>query len=376
MKELGIYVHIPFCVHKCLYCDFYSMPADDSVKSAYAESVITQIGAESEKYRDNYHVVSIFLGGGTPSTMDTVLIRRIIRAIRDGFLVDEDCEISIECNPATVDAGILREYRATGINRISLGLQSANDEELRAIGRIHDFKDFMKTYEAVMLAGFNNVNVDIMSSLPMQTAASYRKTLRTVCALRPSHISAYSLILEENTPLYDMYNRGQIKLCDEDEDRRLYYLTGEELSRAGYERYEISNYARDNKRCRHNVNYWRRTDYLGIGVGASSLIKNTRYDIEKDIRHYIENPLGCYVNSNELSISEQMSEFMFLGLRMTKGVREDDFRRNFGRHMYNVYGDVIDRYSASGHLVFENGNLRLTPKGVDVSNYIFSDFIL
>ena len=169
MKELGIYVHIPFCVQKCLYCDFYSMPAEDSVKSAYAESVITQIEAESEKYRDNYLVVSIFFGGGTPSTMDSVLIRRIIRAIRDGFLLDEDCEISLECNPATVDAGTLREYRTMGINRISMGLQSANDEELRAIGRIHDFKDFMKTYEAVMLAGFDDVRCASLMTPPLTT---------------------------------------------------------------------------------------------------------------------------------------------------------------------------------------------------------------
>lgn len=375
MKELGIYVHIPFCIRKCLYCDFYSMAANEDVKSCYVEALIRQIEAESRLYSDDFQVVSVFFGGGTPSILNPEYIRRILMAIRDGFVMSNDCEITIECNPGTVNLQAFKAYKAMGINRISMGLQSVNDNELQAVGRIHTFRDFMQAYENAMKAGIDNINVDIMSTLPGQTIESYRKTLKTICALRPSHISSYSLILEEGTPLYDMVERGEVVVPSEDVDRELYAITGEELARAGYERYEISNYARDGKICRHNTNYWRRVSYLGIGAGASSLLKNVRYDIEKNIEKYIANPLDCYINRETLSVNDEMSEYMFLGLRMMEGVNADAFRMCFGRQLQNVWGNVIDRYVASGHLQWKGNNLSLTPKGIDVSNYIFSDFV-
>lgn len=375
MKDLGIYIHIPFCASKCFYCDFFSMPSDEQTKEEYVNAVCKQIEYESAKYADNYNVISIFVGGGTPSILRTDLLCKILDCVDSHFNISKECEISVECNPGTVDYDKLAAYLEHGVNRISFGLQSTKDSELAAIGRIHTFKDFVKSYEFARQCGYNNINVDIMSALPNQTVESYRHTLRTVCALRPEHISSYSLILEENTKLYELVENNLATLLDEDTERELYYITGEELSRAGYERYEISNYARGNHRCIHNVNYWRRIEYLGIGAGASSLMCGTRYDIEKDIRKYINNPQECYINQNRLTLEDRMSEFMFLGLRMMEGINVNAFRTAFGRQIDNVYGKVIDKYVASGHLIREGDIIRLSNAGIDVSNYIFSDFI-
>ncbi len=376
-KDLGIYVHIPFCASKCVYCDFYSFPAGDEMKRAYIRALRRQIEDTAGRLAGEYRAVSVFFGGGTPSLLDGRELMSVLEAIRAGFCLADGCEITVECNPGTVDVPKLKLYRQNGVNRLSFGLQSADDGELSALGRIHSFRDFVDSYEAARKCGFDNINVDIMSALPGQSLESWKKTLRTVIGLRPEHISAYSLIIEDGTPLARMAEEGglQLKLPDEDEERRMYYLAGELLDRAGYGHYEISNYARAGYECRHNIIYWRRGDYMGFGTGAASFIKGKRYSAARDIEAYIADPVTAPGEPELITGREAMAEFMYLGMRLLKGVSRSDFRHQFGRQLDNVYGEVINKYTASGHIIDDGENIRLSPVGIDVSNYIFADFI-
>lgn len=376
-RDLGIYIHIPFCVSKCIYCDFYSFPADDSTKEAYVQALCRQIRAWAQAMSGDYRVVSVFFGGGTPSVLDGGLLMTVLKTVRECFDLSDDCEITIECNPGTVSDAKLKLYKVYGVNRLSFGLQSVNDDELRALGRIHTFRDFIDSYETARRCGFDNINVDVMSALPGQTYDSWKKTLRTVSNLRTEHISVYSLIVEEGTPLADMVVKGvSAPLPNEDEERRIYYLTGEILERAGYDHYEISNYAREGYECRHNILYWQRGDYIGFGAGAASFVKGRRYSDAKDVTAYILNPEDALGEPEILTQAEAMAEFMYLGMRMMRGVSRGDFRLQFGRQLDNVYGGVINKYSSSGHIIDDGENIRLSQAGIDVSNYIFADFIL
>lgn len=368
MKELSIYIHIPFCVRKCLYCDFLSFPMGDT--ESYVNCLRREITLRAPALK-KYRVISVFFGGGTPSLLPAEGLGKIMDAVRAAFAVSADAEITVECNPGTVTAEKLAYYITCGINRLSIGLQSTDDGELARIGRIHDYETFLETYRLARTAGFCNINVDLMSALPGQTAASYQKTLERVCALSPEHISAYSLILEEGTPLY--VNRSDYVFPDEDEERELYYMTERVLSKAGYHRYEISNYAREGRECRHNKVYWRRGDYLGLGLGASSLIANVRWKNPEDMTAYREHKL-CEVQ--RLSRKEQMEEFMFLGLRLTEGVEEVDFVKAFGVSVDAVYGETVARLAKQDLLVRTGGRLFLTPRGIDVSNVVFAAFLL
>lgn len=377
IKDLGIYIHIPFCVSKCAYCDFYSFPADGGTKSAYIDALCRQIESAERKIADGYRVVSVFFGGGTPSILDAGLLMKALDAVRAGFVLSEECEITVECNPGTVDAAKLGIYKQNGVNRLSFGLQSADDNELRRLGRIHTFKDFLESYEAARKCGFDNINIDLMSALPGQTLQSWKKTLKTAAALRPEHISAYSLIIEEGTPFGDMaaHDAARLELPDEEAEREVYYFTGEYLEAAGYGHYEISNYAKAGRECRHNIIYWQRGDYIGFGAGASSFMNEKRYTAAKDINSYIKAPDEAFGEPEVLTASDSMAEFMFLGMRMLRGVKRSDFRRNFGRQLDNVYGAVINKYAASGHIIDDGETVRLSKAGIDVSNYIFADFI-
>lgn len=384
MKELSIYIHIPFCVRKCLYCDFLSFPVGDenyvnqkrlgeeaqSRIESYVNYICREIMFLAPKFK-KYQVISIFFGGGTPSLLPAEELGKIMDAVRASFVVAADAEITVECNPGSVTAEKLTYYITCGINRLSIGLQSADDAELARIGRIHDYETFLETYRLAREAGFCNINVDLMTALPGQTAASYQRTLERVCALSPEHISAYSLILEEGTLLY--VNQTQYVFPDEDEERELYYKTEQVLSKAGYHRYEISNYAREGRECRHNKVYWQRGDYLGLGLGASSLIANVRWKNPEDMTAYCEHKL-CEVQT--LSREEQMEEFMFLGLRLMEGVEEAGFAKAFGVSVDEVYGEIIARHEGQGLLVRKGGRLVLTPRGIDVSNVVFADFFL
>lgn len=376
MRELSIYIHIPFCVRKCLYCDFLSAPAGREEIESYVNLLLREIKKQSIFYGD-HRVISIFLGGGTPSLLSAADVERILEQIRRCYPVAADAEITIECNPGTVTAEKLHHYITGGINRLSVGLQSTDDAELARIGRIHSYRDFLESYRLAREAGFGNINVDLMAALPGQSVDSYRRTLERVTALAPEHISAYSLILEEGTTLY--VNRSSYTFPTEEEDREMYVLTGKYLEEAGYRRYEISNYAREGFACRHNRVYWRRGDYAGFGLGASSMVGNVRWKNPEKYASY-----AAYVEQTEkrgadevqvLTAQEQMEEFMFLGLRLAEGVDVEEFQSLFGKSMEEVYGKPIASFEAQGLLRRKGRMLALTPRGIDVSNVVFAAFL-
>lgn len=392
VERLEIYIHIPFCVNKCDYCDFLSMSAENDTIKTYISALINEMKLSKNRMK-GYLVDTVFIGGGTPSILEEKYIDRIMEVLRENCIVDEDAEITIECNPGTVDKNKLNSFRRAGINRISFGLQSANDNELRAIGRIHNFSQFQESFSFAREVGFDNINVDIMSALPNQTVEAYTKTLEKVLELNPEHISAYSLIVEDGTPLYyrvkEAGDRGISILPDEDSEREMYYQTEKILQQNHYERYEISNYARNGFACKHNIGYWKRREYLGFGIGAASLYKGKRFNNVADIQNYIDTfgfikkaeipeVLLTKVEENLhcLSKKEQMEEFMFLGLRMMEGISIQEFERQFGAHFTSIYGKVVERFIEKGLLEKKKGYVRLTKRGIDISNYVMSEFLL
>lgn len=379
-KEIGIYIHIPFCVKKCLYCDFVSGKCDKEKIKNYFEVLYGEIRlrAKSEKRK----VDTIYFGGGTPSSVDSTYIVKTLETIFDNFDVKKDAEITIEVNPGTIaiskDISKTDIYKEAGFNRISIGLQSANDNELKLLGRIHSKEDFLACYESARKAGFNNINVDLMSAIPQQTLKSYEQSLLFVVELNPEHISSYSLILEEGTPFYDMYFEKDF--ISEEDERRMYVMTKDILREYGYERYEISNYCRAGYMSRHNSSYWRGVDYLGFGVASASLDKGIRttntYDIEKYImakNNIKEIPKEEII---KLSTKEMMEEYMFLGLRMMKGISKKEFSKRFDRKFDEVYGIIVDDMVRNNLMKVEGDNVSLTDNGIDVSNFIFSKFLL
>ncbi len=381
---LGLYVHIPFCVRKCLYCDFLSFSADDpqlggyaqDVREAYTKRLLSEIDKSAPLYSE-YEITSVFFGGGTPSYIEETMIARILTKIRESFRVSPDCEISLECNPGTLSPDKLNCFHDAGINRLSIGLQSASDKELRTLGRIHDFSAFLDNYATIIKTGFNNINIDLMYGIPDQTLESYRKTLETVMGLSPApvHISAYSLIVEEGTPFYKM----DLPLPSEDEEREMDKITEDILLKHGLKRYEISNYAKSGRECRHNIRYWKRQPYLGLGLGASSMVDEIRWKNTPDLKKYLSG-MNRKEDYQVLSSKEQMEEFIFLGLRMSEGIRLRDFEEYFSVPFPKAYWDLVYRFENVRLMdVFEDRDgigIRLTKKGRDVSNTIFSEFLL
>lgn len=381
--EMELYVHIPFCVRKCLYCDFLSAAADAETRERYVRALSEEIRGRAEECAD-HRVTSVFFGGGTPSVLTGEQIKRLLDKIRDGYCLTRDAEITVEVNPGTADREKLELYRASGVNRLSIGLQSARDEELKTIGRIHTWEQFLEVYCGARAVGFENVNVDLMSALPGQSLEDYLETLRRVTALEPvpEHISAYSLILEEGTPLFELCEKGALRLPDEETDRLMYRETKRMLREKGYRRYEISNYAKAGCECRHNCGYWQRKNYLGFGIGAASMKNNVRYKNGEDLGNYLKRPLECREDFQVLGLSEQMEEFMFLGLRMTEGVSERLFAECFGKDMEQIYGEIIAKNIRDGLLVRRRADvpgerrLALTDRGLDLSNYVMGQFLL
>ena len=400
-KKLEIYVHIPFCAKKCAYCDFLSFPGNMRMRREYTDKLLEEIRIQSSFVRE-YQVDTIFLGGGTPSVLDVTDITAIMGTLKEHYDIAPDAEITIEVNPGTVKMEGLVAYREAGINRVSMGLQSADDTELRYLGRIHTYDEFLKSFQRVRMAGFTNVNVDLISAIPGQTPESWRNTLKKTAMLKPEHISAYSLIVEEGTPFYDRYG-GHVEmesyemsqeerrrlmalpdLPDEDTEREMYYMTRNCLAEQGYERYEISNYARPGFECRHNVGYWTGTEYLGLGLGASSYLEGCRFHNTSDFQSYVSAHFDdeaefCQAlrqDMEQLSVKSKMEEFMFLGLRLTRGVSVEGFITRFGQSIRNVYGGVIDKLEREGLLEHKNGYYHLTERGLDLSNYAMSLFLL
>ena len=395
-RNLSLYIHIPFCVQKCLYCDFLSF--DDVLYAKqlqYVDALRTELRLY-QPYADRYSVKTIFIGGGTPSILDESLIEAILTQVRSVFRVDRFAEITIEANPGTLKYTDLLAYQSYGINRLSIGLQSADDEMLKMLGRIHNFDQFVAGYTSARRAGFRNINVDVMSGIPGQDMHSYVDTLTRVMEYRPEHISAYSLQVEEGTKLAEDENLLGM-LPEEETDRRMYAMTKKILRTNGYERYEFSNYCQPGCECRHNIVYWTGGEYIGFGLGASSLFKGERFTNLKDLDQYLElmseaaklmtpeqDAILLYDAVTErlrrdqsaMYVDRRMEEFMFLGLRMIRGVSRTEFQERFNRDMFDIYGVVINRYVDDGFLRLEDDRVALTDAGIDVSNIILADFIL
>ena len=353
---MELYVHIPFCVQKCKYCDFLSGNYDVKLRERYTYALISEIESYKERFSEET-ITSIYIGGGTPTFLEVVFMQRIFDAIFQNFHVAEDAEISMECNPGTGSLEAFKIYRHMGVNRLSIGLQSANEDELELLGRIHTFDKFETTYREARLAGFDNINVDIMTGLPFQTWNKLSNTIKKVTYLKPEHISCYSLIIEEGTPFYDTYKEDVERrekdleteaLPDLDTEYDLYKRAQQLLEEKGYHQYEISNYAKEGKECRHNIGYWKRVPYLGVGLGAASLIDEVRYTNVRDISSYIEkceSDESVRVEEIELSKKDAMSEYMYLGLRMNQGV----VRQEFFDVLVNLRAALRGRFILSGH---------------------------
>ena len=388
--DLSIYVHIPFCIRKCNYCDFLSFPEGErntGNMKRYMEALLTEVdalkgevtGLGTNEVNINKKIRTVYFGGGTPNIVGARSIETILCKLKDIFSFDEEAEISIELNPGVYDekiiSGELKTLKNAGVNRLSIGLQSAQDEELKRLGRIHDLKDFLRLYEAAKDWGFENINVDLISGIPMQTKESYEKTLETVTGLKPKHISAYSLIIEDKTAFGRM-DRKELELPDEDEEYEIYLMTEKLLMQSGYRRYEVSNYALEGYECRHNLVYWNRGDYLGLGLGAASLVDGIRFSNTRSMEKYLKNPGASREDIQKLTRKEEIEEFMFLGLRMTDGISVDDFQREFNKGIREIYGEVLDKYSALGLIDLSDGRVKLTHRGLDGANEIMSKFLL
>ena len=403
---MGIYIHIPFCIRKCAYCDFLSFPAGEELREAYVNALCREIegwntdgnawlaglrkkGSSPDGTRKSsspasgrLHAASVFFGGGTPSLLEPEQTGRILEAVRRSFVCPEQAETTMECNPGTLTAGKLRSLREMGINRLSIGLQSASDAELKRLGRIHDRKTFEENYYAARDAGFTNINIDLMSALPGQTVEDWERTLACTAGLipPPEHISAYSLIIEEGTPFYTLYGEGGDHhglLPSEEDERRMYHLTRDFLMSCGYHRYEISNYAREGYECVHNLGYWKRRSYLGFGLGAASCMGRIRWSNTRDMEAYLQS-FGqslhetdrCRTDIQVLSRQEQIEECVFLGLRMTKGIDLDAFSREFGSGFEEVFGTRIAKLEKAGLLLIRDGYARVTDEGLDLEGYV------
>lgn len=382
MQKLSVYVHIPFCVKKCRYCDFLSFCATKEQQRTYVEALLREIELEAPKYKQ-YEVDTVFVGGGTPSMLPDECLEAILDGLRAVFSFAEDREITVEVNPGTVDEERLKKYCEMGINRLSIGTQSVHDEELAYLGRIHRAKDFFETFQAARNAGFENINVDVMAALPGQSLRAYMDNLEKIVQLKPEHISAYSLIIEEGTGFYELYGEGVsvkegvLPLPTEEEERQMYECTETFLKQNGYHRYEISNYAMEGKECIHNIAYWERKNYVGFGIGAASMVENVRWKNLTDIEDYMQKLAQKQTVKEDvdvLSEAEQMEEFMFLGLRLTEGVSREKFMHTFGKSMDEVYGIVLRRLEKQ-RLIEGEERVRLTPYGRDISNYVMAEFL-
>lgn len=378
MKHLSLYIHIPFCIKKCLYCDFPSYGGCESIFDDYVNALINEIRETKESFSD-YNIKSIFLGGGTPSILSPKLTGKIMDTVFNCFNIDSNCEITTEANPKTVDEFKLREYKAMDINRISFGVQAWQNNILKSLGRVHTIDDFIKNIAQARDIGFKNINADIMFALPNQTLYDWEETLEKIIKLNPTHISAYSLIIEDGTVFGKMYDEGNLKPFDEVLDRKMYYMAKEMLSDKGYNQYEISNFAKEGFECYHNKVYWRCDEYIGYGLGSHSYFNGKRFNNTYDIEKYIGSK-GKYSvikeNIEKLKIEDMYAEFMFMGLRMTKGIEKQRFFERFNKSVFDVYGNEIKHLKELNLINETDTNIMLTEKGIDVSNTVFEKFII
>ncbi len=376
MKPYSVYIHIPFCTQKCSYCDFLSFPTNEKIKQQYVESLCYEIQAYSVAI--NAPIQTIFLGGGTPSVLHEEQLEQIFYALQQHLTVERNAEISMEINPGTVGKGFEEWLHTSPINRVSLGLQSTEEAHLKALGRIHTYETFCDTYTRIRQAGILNINIDIMFGIPNQSMNQWENTLLKIVRHKPEHISAYGLILEEDTPLYTAHQKKPLNLPSEEMERQMYYRAKALLNEHGYHRYEISNFSKTGYACQHNIAYWTDKNYIGIGLGAASYIEGARYKNTTHMETYLNesrclDKIRCMTDAP--STLRRMEEWMFLGLRMEKGIHIKTFTNTFGPvfdHDWKVpYTQMINE----GLLVVQHGYLRLTDKGIDVSNYVFQSFL-
>lgn len=377
MDDLALYVHIPFCLKKCNYCDFISFPNKFDYVEKYTDALVKEIRLYSSVGK-KFKLNTVFIGGGTPSSINSIYIEKIMDGIYKYFDTNELKEVTIETNPKTLDKEKLVRYRESGINRISMGVQTLNDNLLKILGRIHNTEDFYKNYDLVRNLGFNNVNLDLMFGLPFQTLEDVIYTLKEVIKLEPTHLSFYGLIVEKGTKFYDLNNRGKLNLPDEDLERAMYHKGMEYLVSNGYEHYEISNFAKKGYECKHNLFYWELKPYIGLGIGAHSNIFGKRYWNFADIKKYISSlDNGSFPVSEEEVIDKdmEMAEYCILGLRLIRGIDKKNFLGRFGIDIKEIYGKIIERH-VKGGLLYENENrIYLTKRGLDLSNIVEVDFL-
>lgn len=374
MKNISLYVHIPFCKQKCFYCDFKSYAGIEELENDYIDALILEIKNKCK----GYLIKTLFIGGGTPSYLSENNLSKLLKELNKLSFLD-DAERTIECNPGTLSDEKIKIIKENNINRISMGLQTTKNNLLKTIGRIHTIEEFKANYKRVRELGIENINIDIMFGLPNQSLEDYKETLEDIVKLNPEHISAYSLIIEEGTYFYKLYEENKLNVPNEDDERRMYEITKEILEDNNYKQYEISNYAKEGRECRHNKVYWELDEYIGVGVSASSFIDEKRIKNIDNIKEYIKrinNNIDVLESTIANSLKEDMEEFMFLGLRMIDGVSIDKFKNKFSKDINDVYGDIINKNKKLGLLDEKNGRIYLTDKGIEVSNWVMSEFIL
>lgn len=374
MKEISLYIHIPFCAQKCFYCDFPSFSGKENLRKVYIDALIKELRDRCS----SYIIKTIFIGGGTPSYLEVGEIEKLLTAINE-LNLKETIEFTMECNPGTLNIDKLKVMKSGKVNRISFGLQSCEDDLLKKIGRIHTFNDFIDNYNLARQLGFSNINVDLMYGLPNQSVENWKSTLKKICYIKPDHISAYSLIIEEGTLFYSLYDKDKLILPTEDEEREMDYITKKILKENGYNQYEISNYSLEGKECKHNKVYWTLEEYIAVGTACSSYIDGYRLENINDIDQYIKKiNLGedVVINKHKNSIEDEIEEFVFMGLRMNKGINISRFKEKFNRSIDSIYKEVIEKNIERKLIKIDGNRMLLTTKGMELSNEVMSDFIL
>lgn len=387
-KNIGLYIHIPFCKRKCKYCDFVSYSNKDNRIQKYIfylKKEIEDIGiSNSNAYKIGddslINIKTIYIGGGTPSYIDSKYIKEILKEVRENYKVSEDVEITLEMNPGTIDEAKLQDYKEAGINRISIGLQSTNNETLKRIGRIHTYEEFLETFLLARKVGFENINVDLMLALPKQTIGELEEGLEKVIELNPEHISIYSLILEENTALYNEVNDGKYIMPSDEEEREMYWKTKRKLEKAGYIHYEISNFAKKGFESKHNLACWNQEEYIGVGAAAHSYTNNVRYSNIDDIEKYINNfEIGKDIDNlifhEKQNHESKIKEYMILGLRKIEGIDIDKFKNKFFGNPLYIFRKELDKLIKQDLVEIDGNYIKLTNKGLDLANIVWEEFI-
>ena len=404
-KELGIYIHIPFCKHKCYYCDFVSFSSKEEIVEKYIKTVIKELKKylENKEFMKNYNVTTIYIGGGTPSYIDSKYIEEILKEIEKNLVNNDtkfqDIEVTLEVNPGTINEEKVKLYKEAKINRISMGLQSTNDQILKQIGRIHTYNEFLDAYSIVKKARFDNINIDLMIGLPNQTISDVKESLNKIIELNPNHISVYSLILEEGTVLDKLIEEGKMELLDEELERNMYWYVKNTLEINGYNHYEISNFSKIGKESKHNLNCWEQKEYIGIGTSAHSYINGVRYCNKSSVEKYIENINNKDIDVNEIiklgngdksflekveevyeideiqSSEDKKREYMLLGLRKLEGVKISNFKEKFVENPIYVYHKELEKLVEEDLIRVDGDRIFLSRRGIDLANLVWEEFV-